>query len=361
MIKIKTTTEKIESKGGLLLVGAIIKSIGIGSIKSSIEKRAGIIITSLLGLIVEGCGINFERMGDKRDSLWYKEALNLSVIYSKETVRIYLNKMALDLQNIIIQLGESAMKIIKKATLTGYLIGKMLYIPVDIDTSVMNNSKTQKEGVSRTYKRVDGYHPIFAYVGKEGYMLDCELRPGSQHCQKDTVAFITTCIEKLSKLKLGVRFLFRLDSGNDAFETLKVIIANCCYCIIKRNKRKESDEKWLKIAKRHGKLTRPRKGKKVWIGKINTNPKNKKGEILKDVYIVFEVTERKRDSAGQKLLIPEVEVNSWWTNLNCDAEKVIELYHEHATSEQFHSELKHDLGVERLPSGKLAVNKIPHE
>jgi len=358
VIKIKTTTEKIESKGGLLLVGAIIKSIGIGSIKSSIEKRAGIIITSLLGLIVEGCGINFERMGDKRDSLWYKEALNLSVIYSKETVRIYLNKMALDLQNIIIQLGESAMKIIKKATLTGYWIEKKHYVPVDIDTSVLDNSKTQKEGVSRTYKRVDGYHPIFAYVGKEGYMLDCELRPGSQHCQKDTVAFITTCIEKLSKLKLGVRFLFRLDSGNDAFETLKVIIANCCYCIIKRNKRKESDEKWLKIAKRHGKLTRPRKGKKVWIGKINTNPKNKKGEILKDVYIVFEVTERKRDSAGQKLLIPEVEVNSWWTNLNCDAEKVIELYHEHATSEQFHSELKHDLGVERLPSGKLAVNKI---
>ena len=51
-------------------------------------------------------------------------------------------------------------------------------------------------------------------------------------------------------------------------------------------------------------------------------------------------------------------MNSWWTNLNCEAEKIIELCHGHATSEQYHSELKTDMDVERLPSGKFAVNKI---
>jgi hypothetical protein len=57
-------------------------------------------------------------------------------------------------------------------------------------------------------------------------------------------------------------------------------------------------------------------------------------------------------------LIPEIEVNSWWTNLDCEPEKVIELYHKHGTMEQFHSELKSDMDVERLPSGKFEVNKI---
>jgi hypothetical protein len=57
-------------------------------------------------------------------------------------------------------------------------------------------------------------------------------------------------------------------------------------------------------------------------------------------------------------MIPEIEVNSWWTNLNCEAEKVIGLYHEHGTSEQYHSELKTDMEVERLPSGKFEVNRI---
>ena len=37
-------------------------------------------------------------------------------------------------------------------------------------------------------------------------------------------------------------------------------------------------------------------------------------------------------------------------------ETVIELYHAHGTSEQFHSELKSDMDVERLPSGKFATN-----
>jgi hypothetical protein len=129
------------------------------------------------------------------------------------------------------------------------------------------------------------------------------------------------------------------------------------YCIIKRNKRLESDEKWLKRAKRHGTRVEARKGKKVWVGSINLHPV-KKGETLKNVRCVFEVAERKTDSAGNRLLFPEIEVSIWWTNLGCGAEKVIELYHGHATCEQFHGELKSDMGVERLPSGKLAVNKM---
>jgi hypothetical protein len=150
-----------------------------------------------------------------------------------------------------------------------------------------------------------------------------------------------------------------MDSGNDSFETLKAITAtsNTHYCIIKRNKRRENDEEWLKKAKRHGVRAESRKGKKVWIGSLEIHPK-KKEEVLKDIRCVFEVIERNIDAKGNRLLIPEIEVNSWWTNLNCNADKIIELYHGHAASEQFHSELKHDMDVERLPSGKFAVNKL---
>ena len=47
--------------------------------------------------------------------------------------------------------------------------------------------------------------------------------------------------------------------------------------------------------------------------------------------------------------MPEIEVETYWTNLYCRAETVVALYHDHGTSEQFHSELKSDLNVERLP------------
>ena len=87
---------------------------------------------------------------------------------------------------------------------------------MDIDTTTMDNSKTKKEGVSRTYQGFDGYQPILAYVGNEGYILDCELRPGSQHCQNGTAAFIIGLLLRLHSLPIAKRYLFRLDSGNDA-------------------------------------------------------------------------------------------------------------------------------------------------
>ncbi|NKB23549.1 MAG: hypothetical protein GKR87_04055 [Kiritimatiellae bacterium] len=37
---------------------------------------------------------------------------------------------------------------------------------------------------------------------------------------------------------------------------------------------------------------------------------------------------------------------------------MLDLYHGHGPSEQYHSELKSDLDVERLPLGRLCANKI---
>ena len=54
----------------------------------------------------------------------------------------------------------------------------------------------------------------------------------------------------------------------------------------------------------------------------------------------------------------EIEVETYWTSLKAEEEEVIELYHKHGTSEQFHSELKTDLDLERLPSGKFAANAM---
>ena len=64
---------------------------------------------------------------------------------------------------------------------------------------------------------------------------------------------------------------------------------------------------------------------------------------------------------GQRLLVPDVEIATWWTSLparQASPDEVIELYHEHGTSEQFHSELKGELDLERLPSGKFATNAL---
>ncbi len=42
-------------------------------------------------------------------------------------------------------------------------------VALDIDVSPFDNSNTQKEGVSWTHKKVDGYAPIFAYLREKGW------------------------------------------------------------------------------------------------------------------------------------------------------------------------------------------------
>lgn len=55
---------------------------------------------------------------------------------------------------------------------------------------------------------------------------------------------------------------------------------------------------------------------------------------------------------------PDIEGNIWWTNLGLSEHDVIGLYHAQEECEQFHSEIKTDMDVERLHSGKFDTNEL---
>ena len=78
-IKIQTTTEKIESKGGIILAGKIAVKIGLGKIKSNPVKNAGAVIAMIFGIMVEGKK-NFESIGGKRESLLFLTAMGLGTV-----------------------------------------------------------------------------------------------------------------------------------------------------------------------------------------------------------------------------------------------------------------------------------------
>ena len=232
------------------------------------------------------------------------------------------------------------------------------FVPVDIDVTPMDNSKSKKEGVSRTYKGFDGYAPMMAYIGTEGYAINFELREGKQHCQNGTVEFLQETIRLCKKLT-DQPLLVRLDSGNDSIDNVAVLIDAGCYFIIKRNLRRESKDGWFDMAKQYCKnITTPRDGKTVYVGSDWKDVCSKQFEKEFTLRAGYEITERTVDKYGQIFLIPEIEVETWWTNLGATDEEIIQLYHAHGECEQFHSEIKTDMDLERLPSGKFATNAL---
>jgi len=60
-------------------------------------------------------------------------------------------------------------------------------------------------------------------------------------------------------------------------------------------------------------------------------------------------------------LEPEICIDSWLTSLSSDMADdatIIKLYQDHATCEQYHSEFKTDLDLERLLSGKFDTSYL---
>ena len=119
-------------------------------------------------------------------------------------------------------------------------------------------------------------------------------------------------------------------------------------------------EAWLKRAdKEVAQWSFPREGKRVGI--FSETVEETLDGVTREFRRVISVTERTIDRHGVRLLVPQITVEGWWTSLGeceCSNEKIIDLYCDHATSEQFHSEFKTDLDIERLPSGKFATNDL---
>ena len=57
--------------------------------------------------------------------------------------------------------------------------------------------------------------------------------------------------------------------------------------------------------------------------------------------VVYEVIERTILANGQRLCVPEIEVATYWCNVEATPEEVLPTYPEHGTMEQFHS-LRHE-------------------
>ena len=363
-IVIEFTNERIIPAGGLAVVGALlgkcdfikkINRMDVTPNRSQHQIKNGDILLTYIGMLCMGKPY-FEavhEMDDDKD--FYKAALGITrAIPSEETLRQRMDDIGDSLRDSILQENVSLLQAnkIQPSALPNGLV------PVDIDVTPMDNAKSKKEGVSRTYKGFDGYAPIMAYIGTEGYAINFELREGKQHCQKGTVEFLRETI-KLCKKLTDKPLLIRLDSGNDSIDNVSVLMDEGCYFIIKRNLRRESIDGWYEMAKKHCRnVTTPREGKTVYIGSDWKDAHSKQFNQDFTLRAGYEITERTIDKYGQFLLEADVEVDTWWTNLGDPDKEIIALYHAHGECEQYHSEIKTDMDMERLPSGKFNTNAL---
>lgn len=365
--RVEFTNERIIPSGGLSVVGAILgksdfvkklNRMDITEKRSQHQIKNGDILLTYIGMLTMGKP-QFDSVNEMFDDKeFYKYALGIAYdIPSEATLRQRMDDIGSSVRKQI--QDENVNMLIANGVKPGKSSAGM--VCVDMDVSPHDNSKTKKEGVSKTYKGCDGYAPMHAYIGTPGYFINTELREGKQHSQKGTPDFLKETIE-LCRRVTDDPLLFRLDSGNDAAENMGILLEKGCFFNIKHNLRQEGKDSWLDMAKKYCKdVTTPRDGKTVYIGSDwrDVSYKTDDGETKTvSLRIVYEIIERTSDKNGQLFLVPDVEVNTFWTNLGLSDREVIDNYHAHGECEQYHSELKTDMDLERLPSGKFATNEL---
>lgn len=352
--------EYLSSHTGLGLIGALLSrtklkerlsTIGVPGCREPKISHSDIVY-SMTGLLCLGKP-DFDAIEPFRLTPFFAHSLGIEQCPAAPTLRQRLDVVEHHCDTIIKEevatlLTHTAPRITPVATSVGD------YIPLDIDVSPFDNSKTKKEGVSRTYKGYDGYAPIFAYLGREGYLVNTELRIGKQHCQNGTPAFLKETLVYAKKIAGTRTVLVRMDSGNDSLDNIALCRDAKVEWVIKRNIRWEKPATWLQIAKENGEVVCAHQGKTVWYGTTFRST----DDIPEPLRIVFSVTEHTIDSQGQSLLFPEIEVETYWTSLDLSPREIIDLYHDHAECEQFHSEVKTDMDIERLPSERFATNAV---
>lgn len=363
-LEIVVSDERLITPSGLSLVGQVLDKSDLikKANRMRTEKRSqpqiknGDILLTMIGLLTLG-KTDFEDVNEfHTDEEFYKYALGIAYgIPSESSLRNRMDGIGNSMNK---QILDGNISMFRECDFKPSPL-KCGCVPVDIDVSPFDNSGSRKEGVSRTYKNFDGYAPIFAYIGTEGYLCNAELREGSQHCQCGTPEFLSETIAA-AKQMTDKPLLFRMDSGNDSVENMLILNWNDPQLkfLIKHNFRRENRyeiaEKLKAVCKN---IKRPRDGKTVYIGSTWREISGKDNEKI-TVRMVYEITERTVTADGQLLLSPDTEIDMYWTSMDVSDEKVIELYHNHAVCEQYHSEIKTDMGIERLPSGKFDTNAL---
>ena len=210
-----------------------------------------------------------------------------------------------------------------------------------------------------------GYAPIAAYLGQEGWCIGMELREGAQHSAEATGATLDRVLPRALELT-SAPLLLRLDAGfhgkNIAqaiarYDTARRETSGAPVALLVKWNRRGHDVEAVAARRRadaDAVWESPRPGKRMTVWEEGAHV----GTVA--VCRIFRLTERTILANGQRLLLPERTLEGWGTTLpgGIDAPAVIALYADHATHEPFHAEIKTDLDLERLPSGKFATNDL---
>ena len=371
-IRIEKSNDDLQKHSGIVLIDNILKNIDIKKfdyLSNRTPNKRWIPNSSVVkSAIILQCFAmpNFQDIKEMNEDTLFRFLNGCKI--SPETYRQRMDYLAKEDAAYEI-IDKFNVEVLKNRRFNTTSFNGKEYYTVDIDVTPFCNPNVHKEGVSCTYKMVDGFAPIMAYLGQ--YAIAFDLREGSQHSEKGAVEFLNRVLKMVREIGIPMdKVLVRVDSGHDDSKFTDACIETGVNFIVKRNHRRETyDQVKADIRATVSPVVSAHGNHRVYY-QLNRNVVPAKAKN-RDLYTVFKLVEDYTDAPLFAFMDEKdrpCELSSYWTNLDIvdadnqfglmTAKECDRLYREHATSEQYHSELKSDMNMELLPSKYFATNKL---
>ncbi|GER65556.1 hypothetical protein BpJC7_17360 [Weizmannia acidilactici] len=328
--RIEYTTGSVPFCSGLAVVGFLLQQTNLASrldnaisenIKRNLGYSNGDVAKSYIGLLCLGKK-DFGAIEAFRNDTFFRSSFNLERVPSSAVLEHRLDEAALsDEWNGILM--EESLELIHQtnAPVSPVFIKDQAYVSVEIEGP-------------------------FAFIGQEGYCIQFETATELQFIQKT--------VQSAQKLAAGP-FLWRLDTGEDSTEIVSVLLEHEMDFILRQTP--QNTDAWIENALKHGMCCIEREGENVYFGFVPENVTvNGQGRTVRKV---FKMIERTIDQNGQIFLMPQYEMELYWTTLGIPAAAVLQLYNEHQkVCNQINREFKSDLHFKQLPSKHDKTNEL---
>jgi hypothetical protein len=358
----EATDEPIFENAGLAGIGQLMRIAEIERVRSgrnlpNHKIKDTDILKVFCGLMAVG-RVGFEHIHHVEHDGFFAAALGIARMPGEASLRQRFEAMSLD-RRVHEDLPGCGIRMLKKVKhpVVKVQVPGFYGVRVDTDSSIFDNSQSRKEGVAIGYSGIAGYAPVCSFL-EGGIVVGAQLCPGDQHpLHEGYEGYFAQVRQRVNSLVPDSPILWVEDA---AFDSGKLMSGRHAdenkardFFIIRHNLRQEPSDVLVNLAKEQGEAFHPRPGKTVYTGSTVRSH----GE-MKKVRLVYEVSER-ISKKGQMLLAPEYTVFSVWTNLEeVSCADVLRLYQDRGTCEQYFAEIKSELDLERLPSGKFCVNEL---
>lgn len=384
-ITFKQGRDIYESHPGLSLVYKITRGLGLNKRNVFLEEssRPGYIPygTIIQAEIFKQCHAltNYADIDKMNGDPLFSELLGRTI--SPETLRQKLDALG-KVDGILEKVDDLNFKMLQQCSFTTEEYNGKKFIPLDLDVTPFLNPGVHKMGVSRTYKGEDGFSPMMSYLG--GYAVCFQLREGTQHSENGTPEYLQDYLDRIKGINVDLEsVLVRADSAHDDEKFLNTCLSNHTNFIVKVNPRSEDYTDVIRFVKTKRQPDILKNGNKKYYY-VGLKPP-RAGVDRNSLYRVYEIEEEALTDNESLLKFCELSeddpdfgreswikyhVESYWTNLEIGevnkigfdeikiAKMCIESYHNHATSEQYHSEVKTDMNMELLPSKYFSTNSL---